>query len=161
MEEQARPAEVYLELSLQEVQLNLVHLKAVVLSLEVPSQLNLQQEVYLLRQLSLLSLKHQHPVGVVFSEAKGLKQLRAPSLKNHLLFLPEAHPKSQLVDQHSLEELLNLKHCRLRLAVVVYFLVAKLLPEKPKRPQQQVVDCLQPQSQIVNRRALLGLRERI
>lgn len=66
----------------------------------------LLQEAYLLMQTSLLRTNHQHLVLAVFSQAKGLKLLQARSLKNHQHCLPEVLHKSQLADQHSLQELL-------------------------------------------------------
>ena len=98
LEERVRLAEDYLELNLR-----------VVLYLELPSPQEhlslLLQELYLLRHPSLLRSTHQHLVVVVFSEAKRLNQLLPLRLKNHQLYLPEMPHKSQLVDKHSLEEL--------------------------------------------------------
>ena len=127
----------------------------------------LLQEVYSLRQPSLLRANPQHLAAALFSEAKGLKLLQVRRLKNHRLCLPEVLHKSQLVDRHSSEELLlanQNSHPQILLHLpVACSLVPNLLQEKLRSRLHQVEACLalQPQNQKVNQQALLVLKERI
>lgn len=124
----------------------------------------LLQEVYSLRQPSLLRANPQHPL---FSEAKGLKLLQVRRLKNHRLCLLEVLHKSHLVDRHSSEELLlanQNSHSQILLHLpVACSLVPNLLQEKLRSRLHQVEAylALQPQNQKVNQQALLVLKERI